>query len=97
MTEERRKGVSCREPAVIFSVLCAALVMAFSAVASIAVARNDARFADLSNRIGIHDIGLTELDKDRDIILARLEDVMDAIRRQSEQLRNLSNGCGNGN
>jgi hypothetical protein len=71
-------------------VLCAALVVASAFPTIIFINLFDRVVRDLDNRVGIHDVGLTDLSRDRDAVLAQLEDVRDAVRQQVDSLRALS-------
>jgi hypothetical protein len=84
-----RNDQKCKS-AVGLLVLCAALVVVAVFPTLVFINRFDRVVRDLDNRVGIHDVGLTDLSRDRDAVLARLEDVSTSIRQQVESLRALS-------
>jgi hypothetical protein len=86
---ERNDQTLCRKTLVIVA-LCATLVVVATFPMVVLVSRYDRFMRDLDNRVGIHDVGLTELSRDRDAILARLEDVKESMRQQVDSLRALS-------
>lgn len=87
---ERRHSVFTREKLYAAVALFASLVLVSVIPAHVLVGAFGGAAAHLDNRINILDVGVAELSKDRDGVLARLEDVTTAMNQQIDAVRSLT-------